>query len=310
MAYRQFTLALALILTLGLAFYPPLSLAPRRRTILLYAITVAILLLPLIILAKARLLRLLAAAMALMTALRLYDRHQAAARGFRPNWRLYAYSIANPFAFNLRRVLAEPKPNTKSDILAALVNLSAGAVAVVLTVAVFRVNWAAHAFEVEHGAKSVSFFLAVQFLLNGLAAATRLLGVPATDFAGPYFLARTPAEFWRFYNRPMNQFLDEYLFKPLGGRRRAVSATLLTFAFSGVIHEYIFDLPARRFLGTQLAFFLIQGLAVAATLRLRPRGPAAFAATLLTLAFNLLTAPIFLASLNAVVPFYVARPIR
>jgi hypothetical protein len=44
---------------------------------------------------------------------------------------------------------------------------------------------AAHSFVAEHCSKAVSFFLVVQFLLNGLAAASRLLGIPATDFAGP-----------------------------------------------------------------------------------------------------------------------------
>ena len=54
-------------------------------------------------------------------------------------------------------------------------------------------------------------------------------------------------------------------------------------------------------------FFTIQGLAVIATIRLRPRGPMAIPATLLTLVFNLATVYFFLICLNAVLPFYVNR---
>jgi hypothetical protein len=263
--------------------------------------------LPLIILPKAKLLRLLAAVMAVMMGFRLYDRHRSAEEGFRPAWRVYAVSIANPFTIVLRRALKEASPAKKSDVLAAVLGLSAGAAAIGLMIGIFRIDWASHSFVAEYCVKALGLFLVVQFLLNGLAAASRLLGIPATDFAGPFFLARTPAEFWRFYNRPVGQFLNDYVFTPLGGPRHAVLATLATFAFSGVMHEYLFDLPARRILGTQMAFFLIQGLAVIATLRIRPRGRAAAPAIVLTFAFNLLTARLFLMAMSAVVPFFASR---
>jgi hypothetical protein len=53
-------------------------------------------------------------------------------------------------------------------------------------------------------------------------------------------------------------------------RTRPVRATIVTFLVSGVIHEYVFDLAAGRVLGSQMLFFTIHGLAVVATLRLRP----------------------------------------
>ncbi len=53
-------------------------------------------------------------------------------------------------------------------------------------------------------------------------------------------------------------------------------------------------------LGTQLAFFLLQGLAVAVTLRLRPRGAAAVVCWAGTLAFNLATSVVFLADWDEV----------
>ena len=84
----------------------------------------------------------------------------------------------------------------------------------------------------------------IQFLPNGLSPIFRLLDIPATNFAGPFFLARTPAEFWRVDNRPAGQFLHEYVFKPAGGVTRPLRATFLTFLVSGLVHEYVFDIPA------------------------------------------------------------------
>lgn len=307
MAYREFGCAVALMIVLGLGFYPAMWVGRRRRAAVFWLTATAIVLLPLAILPRATLLRFLAAVQAVMVGFTLYDSYKGAGRGYLPGWRVYAASIPNPFAIVLRRVLSERKPSAKSDAIAALLNLIAGAAAIELLIQIFRIDWHRHSFVAEHCCKTIGLFLVVQFLLNGLAAESRLLGIPSTDFAGPFVLARTPAEFWRFYNRPIGQWLTEYVFNPLGVARHPVRATLLTFAFSGVMHEYLFDLAAGRFLGTQMAFFLIQGLAAALTLRLRPCGCAAIPAVLLTFAFNLLTARLFLASMNAVLPFYVIR---
>ncbi len=121
------------------------------------------------------------------------------------------------------------------------------------------------------------------------------------------FASRTPADFWKRYNRPTQQFFHEDVFKPLGGRRAPIRGTLATFAVSAAVHEYIFDVAVGRFQGYQTAFFLVQGVAVAATLRVRPRGPAAVAWVAATFAFNLATSALFFASVGEVVPFYARR---
>jgi hypothetical protein len=55
-------------------------------------------------------------------------------------------------------------------------------------------------------------------------------------------------------------------------------------------------------------FFLLQGLAVMATLRRRPVGPSRIAWTLATLVFIIVTTVLFGLSVNEVVPIYDARP--
>ena len=56
-----------------------------------------------------------------------------------------------------------------------------------------------------------------------------------------------------------------------------VFATLAVFAVSGLMHEYVFGVATGRVQGWQMLFFMVQGCAAAATLRVRPtgwRGPA------------------------------------
>jgi len=121
------------------------------------------------------------------------------------------------------------------------------------------------------------------------------------------FAARTPADFWRRYNRPAQQFFDEDVFQPLGGLRAPVRATLGTFAVSAVLHEYLFDIAVGRVQGYQMVFFVLQGLAVAATRRVKPRGWRAVAWGAGTLAFNLATSALFFASVNEILLFYTRR---
>jgi hypothetical protein len=303
MALRQFVIALALEYALGVLFYPLSRLPRRARVGAVIALLAAVLAAPMLIPAHARFLRLLAAVNGIMICARVYDEFWAADERRVGLW-TYLTALANPFALVLRRVESESPHERKADVVRAAVGLLIGAGAVWVLVWVFQIDWWRHSALAEHCAKAISLFLIIQFLPNGVAALYRLIGLPATDFGGPFFLARTPAEFWRLYNRPAEQFFYEHVFKPAGGRRRLIFATLMTFFVSGILHEYVFDLPAGRVLGTQMAFFMIEGFAVVATLRLRPRGWMTWPAIILTFAFNVAAVRIFLASLDASVPFY------
>lgn len=56
-----------------------------------------------------------------------------------------------------------------------------------------------------------------------------------------------------------------------------------------------------------MAFFLVQGVAAIATLRLRPTGGWLVPGRVLTIAFNLATSALFFQSVNALFPFYAPR---
>jgi hypothetical protein len=143
---------------------------------------------------------------------------------------------------------------------------------------------------------------------NACAAAWRLLGGRALDFMDRPIAARTPADFWRRYNRPVNQYMWEDISKPLGGLRAPRRGVLAAFALSAAVHEYLFVIAGTTAPGFQIAFFLTQGLAVAATLRTRLRRPwTAALGIAATLAFNVVTAALFFASFQGIVPFYAPR---
>jgi hypothetical protein len=139
------------------------------------------------------------------------------------------------------------------------------------------------------------------------AALCRLAGAAALDLMDRPWLAATSAEFWRWWNRPAQQFFYEDVFKPCGGWRAPVRGTLAAFAASAAVHEYVFGL-ATGVAGYQTAFFLLNGCAAAATLGARPTGLYRVAGVALTLAFILGTAVLFFRSVDAVLPCYDRRP--
>ena len=153
----------------------------------------------------------------------------------------------------------------------------------------------------------IASFLALVPATAAGVAVWRLLGGRARDPMDNPFAARTPADFWRRYNRPAQQFLHEDLFRPLGGLHSPIRATLATFAISALIHEYVFDIAVGRVQGYQTAFFLVQGLAVAATRGVKPRGWRAVPWIAGTWGFTLASSVLFFASVNEVVPFYSGR---
>jgi hypothetical protein len=178
---------------------------------------------------------------------------------------------------------------------------------VVLCLGVLRVDWSRVPFAVEHGVKVLVFAVAMILIGQTFAALYRQLVGPALDPFDHPQAARTPADFWRRWNRSFRSFFDEHVFRAMGGARHPVRATLAVFAVSGLLHEYVFVVANGRVLGWQMLFFMVQGCAAAATLRVRPRGGQAVVWWAGTVAFNLVTAVLFCRSVDGVIGFYQRR---
>lgn len=297
-------LALAAAFAIAAGFYPALALHVRRRVACVLLFGTGIAMTPLLIPAESRFARLAVACLAACYVLKLIDLHIGALRGQCVDFRSFLAFLANPLQLVQRRTGGERQPTAREnrrDWLRSLAGL-------LLAIALLRwggtVDWSAWPFLLEHTVRAGAFFLTVLFLFQQLAALARMLGAYTIDPENRPLLSRTPAEFWRRYNRWVGQFLEEDVFKPLGGRRHPARVTMAVFALSGLGHEYIFYIATGRVQGYQMAFFLLQGLAVVSTFRVKPKGVAALAWGSGTWTFNLMSSVLFFASLQGVGPIY------
>jgi len=305
MQWNRLVLAAAVAIAATFGFYPAMRLGRSWRTCAWLVCSAVVALSPAIVPLDFTSLRFVASLLAITLLVKLFDMHQAAQSERLPDFSSYAGYVSDIFWLVFRE-----RPNRRSvghDVWRLLRTGPAAAFAILLCVVLFRLDWARIPFTVEHCAKAPAVVLAVALTLNAIAVVYRLLGGMAMDPMGDPLAARTPADFWRRWNRPTHQFLQAYAFNPAGGRRHAIRATLVTYAVSGIVHEYVFGIAAGRIQGCQMLFFILQGCAVAATLNLRPRGRRAIFWIAATWVFELATSILFFASVNQVLPFYSER---
>jgi len=221
---------------------------------------------------------------------KLWDAHLHADRWERATFGEWLRFILNPVALvNHRHValVSPPWQTNVRDLARGILEVAAGAV-------LFR--WAdlvalgERSFWLEHAVKLVASYL---LIWDGgcvtFTATWRLLGGRCVDFSIHPVVARTPAEFWRRYNRWFGQFLYEDVFKPLGGLRRPARGIVGVFALMGVVHEYQAWQMTGHITGYLLAYFALHAVVVAATFRLRPRRAQAVVGIAGTISFHLLT---------------------
>ena len=259
---------------------------------------------PWLVPADSPLLRFLASISAAIVAIKVIDVSLDVRQRTAPTWRQYVDFLANPFV-HVRRCLAHERHPTWRESVSSLVGGSLGcAIGLVLLNSLFGVDWSSRSFLAEHVGKVLALMLAITCGLTACAAAWRLCGGTARDYMDRPFAARTPAEFWRRYNRNMQQFFWQDVFRTHGGRRTPIRMMLLVFALSALLHEAIFSVAVGRVQGYQTAFFAVQGLAAALTARIKVKGWATIPWTAGTLGFNLVSSVLFFASIHEVVPFY------
>jgi hypothetical protein len=276
----------------------------RRITLGLAAATAA--LAPLGIPPQARIARFIASLAAVILLVKLGDLALGERLERRPSFASFALWLTNIYSLVYRKRNDEPRPSAPRDLARLTLGGLLAAAGIAVGVACWSGPWPN--FALEHSAKAC-LLLGTTWALSAVGAAiTRLSGQPARELMLAPVLARTPADFWRRYNRPVNQWLHVHAFLPVGGRRAPVAAILFAFFVSGLIHEYLFAIPLGRVCGHQMAFFLLQGAAVAATARRRPRRAWAVLGVAGTLTFLLASSVLFFASLSGVFRFY-ERPL-
>ena len=303
------SVVIAIIFLLGVLFYPVLSLPRAWRTVFLFVLGMGIIWAIVTVLAEGRFQRWVAGIGGIWILSKLYDSHYATEKFGQLRFLTFLAFLFNPFTLVQRKLRDERTPSPRENAARIVRGGITIAVGVILMRALWSVDLTSWPFLLEHCVKSIVFLLVIIGFLGVAVALWRLGGGKARDVMNAPALARTPADFWRRYNRVMGQFLYEDIYNRAAMRRGSLPATLLVFTVSAVLHEALFTIAIGQMHGFQLAFFLVQGLAVVATQGCRPRGWQASIWTAGTLTFNLLSSILFFASINQVLPFY-SRNVR
>ena len=289
---------------IALVAYPLLMHSARFGLVTPVAACLLIVGCPWLIPADLPMLRFIASISAAMLAIKVIDVSVDQRQGRMPTWNAHVGFLANPFTHVRRSLPLERRPPLKQNLRALVLGSVSCTTCVALLVGLFRVDWATWHFLVEHVSKVVVLMLAISAGLAAAAAVWRLAGGLARDFMDNPLAARTPAEFWRRYNRNVQQFFWQDVFQRRGARRSPIRSMLLVFALSALLHELVFFAAVGRVQGYQTAFFGLQGVAAAFTARLKVRGWRVAPCIAATLVFNLLSSVLFFASIHSVVPFY------
>jgi len=110
----------------------------------------------------------------------------------------------------------------------------------------------------------LAFSLILHFgLLSISAGMWRLSG------ASTYYLFKTPAkaktlsEFWsKRWNLAFSEMTSITIFRPLKDKTGNITALIIAFAFSGLLHELALSVPVNSGYGLPLLYFIIQGIIV------------------------------------------------
>ncbi|WP_448698681.1 MBOAT family protein [Mucilaginibacter sp. AW1-3] len=134
---------------------------------------------------------------------------------------------------------------------------------------------AAHGVVALHLPSITNYILVSGLLLVGLSLILHfgLLSISAGMWrrhgANTYLLFRQPAtalsltEFWsKRWNIAFSEMTSVAIFRPLKNRVGAPVALMLSFAFSGLLHELALSLPVNAGYGLPMLYFIIQGLVV------------------------------------------------
>jgi hypothetical protein len=221
--------------------------------------------------------RMVAIVLALLYAMKAVAAVEARARGearlsfvawicFAAGWFGMRPSLFHP-------VGGRPFPGSMTLIRAGIMRIIAGAIVVIA-------SWVAWRSPLRAGHETVfRYLLTVPLmaglslmlhfgLFNGVRGAWRAVGVDAEPLFRSPQASKTLAEFWsRRWNAGYSEMTSLAVYHPLRRKVGAPLAVMVSFGFSGVLHEIAISLPVNDGFGLPLLYFLIQGASMLAQRR-------------------------------------------
>lgn len=100
------------------------------------------------------------------------------------------------------------------------------------------------------------FFALFQSFLNALAEMMRF---GDREFYGDWWNASNVRVYWTSWNKPVFNFMKRHIYSPLVGRGvPPVVAQIITFLFSGILHELLVGVPTHNILGVAFVGMAVQ----------------------------------------------------
>ena len=100
------------------------------------------------------------------------------------------------------------------------------------------------------------FFALFQSFLNGLA---ELLRFGDREFYSDWWNSGGLREYWASWNKPVMNFMRRHIYNPMVARGvKKTTAQIVTFIFSGLLHELLVGVPTHNILGVAFAGMLLQ----------------------------------------------------
>jgi len=100
------------------------------------------------------------------------------------------------------------------------------------------------------------FFALFQSFLNGLAEVMRF---GDREFYGDWWNTSNVRGYWTSWNKPVFQFMKRHVYSPLVARGIPPTiAQIVTFLFSGILHELLVGVPTHNILGVAFAGMVFQ----------------------------------------------------
>jgi len=95
------------------------------------------------------------------------------------------------------------------------------------------------------------FFALFQSFMNGLA---EIMYFADREFYGDWWNSSNVRGYWTSWNKPVTHFMKRHIYSPMVGRGvPPLVAQVITFLFSGILHELLIGVPTHNVLG--FAFF-------------------------------------------------------